>query len=294
VSAPGAGPVSTVADQVILGRVPPLVALLRAAHAPPTVAVTALATTVAAAAGRSLGGCVLVCLTVLTGQLSIGWCNDLVDLSRDRAAGRSDKPLVTGEVTPRTVAVSCALAVLLCVPLSFANGWRAGASHLVVVGGGWAYDLGMKRTILSFVPYAVAFSVLTAFLSYGLAGHPAPHAWLLVAGGLLGVGAHFLNVVPDIDADRAAGVLGLPQRLGARASRTAGAVLLAGAAAAVVLGPSGPTPAWALGGLVVAVLLAAAAAVTGRRAGSRLPFLLALATAVATVILLVGRGSSLG
>ncbi len=289
-----AGPVSTAADQVILAGVPPLAALLRAAHAPPTVAVTALATTVAAAAGRSPRGCLLVGLTVLTGQLSIGWCNDLVDLSRDRAAGRADKPLVTGEVAPRTVALCCATALVLCMPLSFASGWRAGISHLLVVGGGWAYDLGLKRTVLSFVPYAVAFSVLTAFLSYGLPGHPAPHAWLLAAGGLLGVGAHFLNVVPDIDADRAAGVLGLPQRFGARASRTAGAVLLAGAAAAVVLGPTGATPAWAIVGLVVAVALAAAAALTGRRAGSRLPFLLALATAVATVALLVGRGSSLG
>jgi len=190
--------------------------------------------------------------------------------------------------------VACAVAVVCCVPLSFASGWRAGACHLVAVACGWAYDLGMKRTVLSFVPYAVSFAMLTAFLSFGLPGHPAPHAWLLAAGALLGTGAHFLNVVPDIDADRAAGVLGLPQRMGPRWSRAVGAVLLAGAAAAVVLGPAGPTPGWALAGLVLSCGLAALAALSGRRAGSRLPFLLALATAVATVVLLVARGGSLG
>jgi 4-hydroxybenzoate polyprenyltransferase len=279
---------------VILTVVSRVFALVRAAHAAPTAAVTGLATAIAAAAGRGATGCLLVALTVLSGQLSIGWCNDVVDLSRDRAAGRRDKPLVSGELTARTVAVGAAVAATCCVPLSLANGWRAGVSHLVVVGGGWAYDLGAKRTPLSWLPYAVSFAMLTAFLSFGQPGHPAPHGWLLAAGGLLGVGAHMLNVVPDIDADRAAGVLGLPQRIGAPASRTTGAVLLGAAAALVVLGPPGAPPAWAAAGLGVAVLLALLAAVTGRRAGSRVPFLLALATAAVTVALLVARGGDLG
>jgi 4-hydroxybenzoate polyprenyltransferase len=152
----------------------------------------------------------------------------------------------------------------------------------------------MKRTWLSWLPYAVSFGVLTAFLSFGLPGHPAPHGWLLATGALLGLGAHFLNVVPDIAADRALGVLGLPQRIGAVASRTSGAVLLAAAAAVMVLGPSGPIPGWAWAGLGAAAVLALLAAVTGRRAGSRLPFLLALATAAVTVAMLVARGSDLG
>lgn len=268
-------------------------ALLRAAHAAPTLGVTLLATAVAVAAGRDLIGCVLVLAAVLTGQLSIGWCNDLVDRGRDVAAGRADKPLVTGAVTVRAVAVGAGVAAALCVPLSLASGWRAGVCHLAGVAGGWAYDLGLKRTLLSWLPYAASFALLVAFLVLGLPGHPAPHGWLLAAGALLGVGAHFLNTVPDIDADRAAGVRGLPQRVGPVVSRAAGAVLLAAAAACVVLGPSGPPPAWALGGLVAAVALAVAAAVSGRDPASRLPFLLALATAALTVALLVGQGTDL-
>jgi 4-hydroxybenzoate polyprenyltransferase len=269
------------------------IALLRAAHAPPTIAVTGLATAIAATSGRGVSGTLLVAAAILTGQLSIGWCNDFVDRDRDRAAGRADKPIATGAVSPRMVAVACAVAVTACVPLSLASGWRAGVCHLIAVAGGWAYDLGLKPTLLSWLPYATSFALIAAFLALGLPGHPTPHLWLLAAGALLGVGAHFLNVIPDLEDDRRAGVLGLPQRLGATRSRTGGAVLLAAAAAVVTLGPGDPPP-WTLAGLAAAVALAATAALTGRRAGSRLPFLLALATAAVTVALLVGRGADLG
>jgi 4-hydroxybenzoate polyprenyltransferase len=268
-------------------------ALLRAAHAPPTIAVTALATTLAATSGRDLTGTVLVASAVLTGQLSIGWSNDIVDRDRDRAASRSDKPVATGAVTERMVRLACGSAAAACLPLSLASGWRAGLCHLVGVAGGWAYNLGLKRTMFSWLPYAISFALLGAFLSLGLPGHPAPHWWVLAAAALLGVGAHFLNVVPDVATDRAAGILGLPQRLGADRARTGGAVLLAAAAAIVTLGPGNPPP-WALLGLTVAVALAVTAATAGRGAGSRLPFLLALATAAVTVALLIGRGSDLG
>ena len=66
-------------------------ALLGATHPLPSLAVTVLATSVAAAAGRSAGGCLLVATAVLTGQLSIGWLNDLLDRDHDHAAGRRDK-----------------------------------------------------------------------------------------------------------------------------------------------------------------------------------------------------------
>jgi 4-hydroxybenzoate polyprenyltransferase len=270
-----------------------LVALVRAAHAPPTVAVTALGTVVAASTGRGFAGCVLVAATLLAGQLSIGWSNDVIDAARDVAAGRLDKPIAAGEISKSGVAVAAAVAVALCVPLSLANGWRAGLAHLVVVAGGWAYNLGLKRTAFSWLPYAVSFGALPAFLVLGLPGSPSPPPWVLLAGALLGVGAHFLNVLPDLADDLAAGIRGLPHRIGERAARAAGAVLLAAAAAAVTVGPPGPVPGWAYAGLTAAVVLAAAAALLGRAPGSRAPFLLALLTAAVAVGLLVGRGSSL-
>ena len=267
--------------------------LVGSTHPVPSAAVTVLATVMSAVAGRSAAGCALVAAAVLTGQVSIGWCNDLVDRNRDRAAGRTDKPLATGVVPPRLVAVACGLAATACVPLSLASGWRAGVAHLLGVAGGWAYDLGVKRTVWSWLPYAGSFALLTAFVTLGLPGHPAPPAWLVVAGALLGTGAHFLNVVPDVEADLAAGVRGLPQRLGAARAAVVGAVLLAAAVVVVTLGPGQP-PWWAWAGLGVATACAAGAGVTGaRRAAGRTPFLLAVLTAAVAVALLVARAPNL-
>lgn len=273
------------------------VGLARACHPAPTVAVTALSTVVAAAAGRGPAGCLLVAAAILSGQLSVGWSNDLLDRRRDLAAGRRDKPLAAGAVSPRAVALGCAGAVALCIPLSLAVGWSAGAVHLAAVAGGWAYNLGLKRTVWSFVPYAASFALLTAFLTLGLPGAPWPAPWLLLAGALLGVGAHFLNVVPDVEDDLAAGVRGLPQRLGATRAAVVGATLLALSGLLVVLGPPGPVPAWGWAGIAAVTAGAAGAAGAGAVGhdvrGDRRPFLLALATAGVAVALLVARGSAL-
>lgn len=274
-----------------------LAALVGASHPVPSAAVTAFSVAVSVALGRSAGGVLVVGLAVLTGQLSIGWSNDLLDLGRDQQAGRSDKPLAAGRVGSRTVASGCAVAVLACVPLSFAGGALAGTAHLVGVAGGWAYNLGLKRTWASPVPYAVSFALLTAFLTLGLPGAPWPQAWALAAGALLGVGAHFLNVVPDVADDLAAGVRGLPHRLGPRAAAVVGAGLLAAACVLVVVGPAGETPWWAWVGLAAAVACAGAAAALGARQGprgrGRGPFLLAVVTAAVAVAMLVARGGSL-
>jgi hypothetical protein len=61
----------------------------------------------------------------------------------------------------------------------------------------------------------------------------------------------------------------------------------------VTFGPGAPVPWWAYAGLAAAVVLAVSAAVLGRAEGSRLPFLLALATAVVAVALLIARGGAL-
>jgi 4-hydroxybenzoate polyprenyltransferase len=151
----------------------------------------------------------------------------------------------------------------------------------------------VKRTVWSWLPYAGSFGLLTAFVTLGLPGHPAPPAWLVVAGALLGTGAHFLNVVPDVEDDLAAGVRGLPQRLGAARSAVVGAVLLAAAVVVVTLGPGRP-PWWAWAGLGVATGCAAGAGVTGaRREPGRTPFLLAVLTAAVAVALLVARAPDL-
>jgi 4-hydroxybenzoate polyprenyltransferase len=276
--------------------------LLAACHPAPTLAVTALITALAAAAGRDAAGAVLVALAVLTGQLSVGWSNDLVDVGRDTAAGRRDKPLVTGAVRTRTVAVAAGGALALCVPLSLANGLLAGTAHLLGVAAAWAYNLGAKRTLFSWLPYTAAFGLLPAFVTLALPGHPWPPGWLVLAAALLGTGAHITNVLPDIEADLAAGTRGLPQRLGQRRARVLAALTLLAASLVLVLGPAGSPGAVEWGGLAATGTLAVAIVLpfgggngggSGSGSGSRLPFLATLALAGVDVALLLLRGSTL-
>ncbi|MFK0043863.1 UbiA family prenyltransferase [Streptomyces sp. NPDC090741] len=271
---------------------PAVSGLLRACHPVPAAAVTLLAAALAAAVGRSLPGAAFTVAAVAAGQLSVGWCNDRVDLRRDLATGRRDKPLVRGAVRPAAVTAAALTALLLCVPLSLAGGWLAGSAHLCGVAAAWAYNLRLKSTAVSWLPYALAFGLLPAFVILGLPGAPWPPWWLTAAAALLGAGAHFANVLPDIDDDLATGVSGLPHRIGARRSAAVGGLLVLGSAVALVAGPPGRVPpyGWGLLAVTAAAVLLGAGRPTGR---SRIPFLATMAVAGADVVLLVVRGTDL-
>ncbi|MEO5708436.1 MAG: UbiA family prenyltransferase [Nocardioidaceae bacterium] len=259
------------------------IALARTAHGGPALAVTAVAALLAVTADVPAGRTVLVVAAVLTGQLSIGWSNDLIDVRRDRAVHRIDKPLVTGELPESLVRLSCALALGATVVLSLACGPTAGLVQLLCVAGGWAYNLGLKSTVWSWLPYAVAFGALPVFVALaGDGGFPA--LWVPVAGALLGVGAHLVNALPDLDDDLATGVRGLPHRIGARwTGPLATAVLVAASVLICVAAPlTGHAATWA--GLLVVVALAVVA-VTGR---GRTPFRAAMGIALVDVALLAG------
>jgi 4-hydroxybenzoate polyprenyltransferase len=258
-------------------------ALLGACHPGPALAVTVLAGLLAAAVGSGPGGIALVVAAVLTGQLSIGWSNDLIDLTRDRAVGRADKPLADGRVAPATVRAACGLAVAAAVPLSLACGWLAGLVHLGCVAAGWAYNLGVKATPWSWLPYAVAFGGLPVFVSLAHDPGAVPPLWLPLAGALLGVGAHVVNVLPDLDDDAATGVRGLPHRLGPRWSPVLAAGVLVAATVVIVAGAPVDSAAVAATALVVSGGLAVVALV----ASGRTPFRAAVAMALVDVAMLV-------
>ena len=258
-------------------------ALARAAHGGPALAVTVVAALLAVTADLSATETALVVAAVGTGQLSIGWSNDLIDVRRDRAVHRTDKPLVTGEIPVSLVRAACALALVATVPLSFASGVRAGVVQLVCVAAGWAYNLGLKSTVWSWAPYAVAFGGLPVFVA--LAGDgTVPPLWVPVAGALLGVGAHLVNALPDLEDDLATGVRGLPHRLGARWTAPLATADLVAASLLICVAAS-LTRHWStwVGLIVVATL--AAVAVTGR---GRTPFRAAMGIALVDVALLAG------
>jgi 4-hydroxybenzoate polyprenyltransferase len=234
--------------------------LLRAAHGGPALAVTLLSALLALSARLPVDRGVLVVLAVFAGQLSVGWSNDLVDVRRDRQVGRDDKPLATGELAESTIRTACALAVAATVALSLACGWAAGLVHLALVAFAWAYNLGLKATVWSALPFALAFGGLPVFVWLADSPGRLPPAWLTVAAGLLGIAAHLMNVLPDLADDAATGVRGLPHRLGARASTVLTVLVLLAATVTMTWGSTATPVLWIpalvlVGGLAVTTLV---------------------------------------
>lgn len=268
-------------------------ALVRACHPEPTLAVVSGLTALAIIVGHDARGVVLVALTLLANQLSIGWGNDWIDADRDARAGRRDKPVPAGEISARAVGVAALIAGVASIPLAFLAGPAAGLLNLLGLACGWGYNFWLKSTPLSVLPYTVAFGALPAFVVLGLPGSPAPPPWLVVTGALLGSGAHFANVIPDLADDAATGIRGLPHRLGDTRSAIAAAVLLAAVSAVLAIGPPGPPGMVGIATLVIAVVVLGIGLWRGRRPGSRAPFRAVLVVALLDIALLLISGASL-
>ena len=259
-----------------------------ACHPGPTLAVSALAGVLAVGSGAGPLS-VLIVAAVLTGQLSVGWSNDWVDADRDIAVGRPDKPVVDGRVAVGTVRAAALSAAVACVVLSLLLGWAAGAVHLVAVASAWGYNLGLKRTVWSWAPYAVSFGLLPLVLALALPGPETAAWWVLAAFALIGVGAHGTNVLPDLLDDAATGIRGLPHRLGVTGTALGSAGTLLAATVLLVVGPAGPITTGGAIALVVATGVSAAGTVVALRdRHSRFPFLAAIIVAAVNVVLLVG------
>lgn len=269
-------------------------ALIRSSHPGPSLVITAMTVLLAVAAGLRSSVIVVFALAVLAGQVSVGWSNDAFDADRDFAGGRTDKPIVAGAVSRRTVVIAAAVALIASVPLAFAVGVTTGFVHLGMTGAAWGYNAGLKSTLASGLMYLIGFGLIPVMAASALPGHPAPRPWTVVAAALLGLGGHFANVLPDLAADRASGVRGLPQRLaasrgGPTAVRVGALVLLLAASVLIVLAPSGP-PRWPA---VVGLGVAGALATVGAFTSGRVPFVAAIAVAVLNVALFVVGGATL-
>lgn len=273
-------------------------ALALATHPGPTLAVTLIAVVLAAAVGLHPARIALLAAVLLANQLSVGLSNDWLDVERDRAVGRTDKPVALGQVpvpTVRAVAFGMAgTSVLLSLPL----GGSAALAHAVFLAAGWAYNLGLKRTALSVLPYVVGFGILPAVVTLSMPQPQGAAWWALAAGAALGVAAHFANVLPDLEDDARTGVRGLPHRLGRAVSEGITWAALVGAAALVALGNAGRSP-LAVAGLAGVVVIAAVGLALGRSAAgrggpaTRLSFRLILAAAVLVVVLLALDGEAI-
>ena len=201
-------------------------------------------------------------------QLGIGTLNDVVDAPAD-AGLKPGKPIPAGLVDPvaaRAAAVACfvagtalaASAALVLVPLA-----------VLVIGIGLAYDLRLKGTAWSWLPFAVGIPILPVFGWLGATG-TLPSAFVVLvpaavaAGAALAIGNSLVDVERDLAAGRSsvAATLG-PRRAGAVASGLFGAVA---AAAVLTAWLAGAAPV-AMAGVLVTGIVVVVASVLARTAG---------------------------
>ena len=77
---------------------------------------------------------------------------------------------------------------------------------------GVAYNFYFKFSLLSPLPYAIAFAALPSCIT--ISKDITPPIWMWLGGALLGMAAHFINVIKDMKEDQISEIGGLPQRLG--------------------------------------------------------------------------------
>ena len=201
-----------------------IVGLLKASHFGPTVLVTSIAFLLSLTQ-FSICDSLFIALAILLGQFVVGWSNDLIDFPRDAAAKRLGKPLVAGTITKGTLRSALVLAIFSALIISLLSplGVSGTAIHFLGLLSATTYNLKLKSTLLSVVPYIVSFGALP-WAIYVAAGSTPP-MWLVLAFVLFTSAFHFLNVLKDMDTDIEQDVMGLPQVLGRTKSIAMAALL---------------------------------------------------------------------
>jgi 4-hydroxybenzoate polyprenyltransferase len=206
--------------------------LRQASHFGPTLIVTSIAL----AFGTYYwweGPAYVIAFTVATGQLVVGWSNDLYDFEDDLQHNRTNKPLVSGLITQKYLQ----RWLTFMVPFSFfANlfgplGFKGGMVYMLGIACGVAYNFYFKFSALSPLPYAIAFAALPS--SIAISKDITPPVWMWLGGALFGMAAHFINVIKDMEQDQVSGIKGLPQRLGTKKSIAVAAALIAAGVLAI-------------------------------------------------------------
>ncbi len=215
---------------------PPWVSAVRFVHPFPSLVVTAVTVAFAFFADHSPPVARLLELgfAMLSYQFAIGAANDLVDAADDRAA-KPWKAIPRGVLSRRTaIALAAGFAgagMVISAPLPGAP-WLVGIAGLFC---GLAYDVQLKRTALSWLPFAIAFPLIPVWVYLALDRWDSLLWAAFPLGALLGFALHLANQAPDVPKEP--NLRGIAHRLGTeRAANLAlGVFGLAGAVAVVVL-----------------------------------------------------------
>jgi 4-hydroxybenzoate polyprenyltransferase len=266
-----------------------LLGLVRATHPVPAVSVTVIVGALMLAREAKPAALTWAVLSTAAGQASVGWSNDYLDRRRDAAAGRREKPIVAGTLSPRVVIAAAVLAFGFSVALAVPLGAAETAVIAIAVSSAWSYNAGLKDTLLSWAPYALSFGLLPVFVWFATPEAGAPPPWIVAGASLLGMAGHLMNVLPDLESDARSPHRGLPHRLGLRGSLALACLILAVILGVVLIGVriwDDPTIAQLAAASAAAVLIVAVAW-SGLRGRHHLGFYLTIAAVAAIVIVLL-------
>ena len=261
-------------------------------HAAPGFTVIGVGLAFGVVAGRHHlvpGRLALLAGLLATNQYAAGALNDAVDVQADIAAGRAaDKPIPSGRISRRAVALLALASGIASLGFALALGPATLALAAVGLACAWSYDLWLKGTALSVLPFAVALPLVPLF-GYGAAGRfPAVLWWAWPIGALAAVAVHLADALPDVETDRASGVRGLATRLGvARATALAAAAYAAAGTIALASGLAAGERRAVLIGTALAAALGLAALLAGAGGGPprrRVAYRLLLAGMVALAL----------
>jgi 4-hydroxybenzoate polyprenyltransferase len=218
-------------------------------------------------------------------QYSAGALNDAVDAGVDAAAGRWDKPIPAGAISRRAVALLAVAAGLASLGFGLALNPATFALAVAGLACAWAYDLRLKGTVASVLPFAAALPLVPLF-GYGAAGRfPAVLWWAWPIGALAAIAVHLADSLPDVERDRATGVRGLAPRLGlGRAAALTAAAYTAALAMALGSGLAAGDRRVVAAGAALAAAFGVAALLVGVRGGEadrRVAYRLLLAGVIA-------------
>ena len=200
--APGRSPAAALLD------------VLRLTHPFPTI-VDGLATAaIALVAGGPAPVAARLGLAMIAMQSAIGSLNDIADVEADRGR-KPGKPLPREAVSVGTAHAVVVGGAAISVILSLVSGIAAAALGVLILAIGFGYDLRLKGTRWSWLPFAVGIPLLPVYAWLGV-GSAVPwwFAILIPAGMLAGAALALANSLVDVERDVAAGVESVASWLG--------------------------------------------------------------------------------
>lgn len=243
--------------------------VLRVARAwfllPHAVAVLVVLTTTYGFAGLARGSLDLditmlrLLAAMLGGQLAIGAVNEIVDTDLD-ARTKPWKPIPAGIVSQSAAINLTVISLIAMLIFSASFGLASLALCSLGTAAGLTYDLWLKRTLLSWLPYLIALPLLPIWVWTSLTGFEPRLLMLYPLGALAVIGVHLSQSLPDITMDRQAGIRGVSSLLDERSAlfacwiATLTAPVLASALAPGLT--DRPLNVWAASAIVVTIVTA--------------------------------------